>query len=205
MALVLKKPKQTDFEVPEHLRTSWTSHDAERFAEILDSLKEALRSESKSADYCTLGFNEVLKRIKRDSLRILCVIACVDNGGNVARISNLCRECYLTGVPVILGRGPRQLGSLFMKNRVCCAALSKSVAANPLLEDFLVNFSSLCSVIKIPLEDASEVIDRFGSAPTEAKREPAHRKPVAIKDTSPPQKKRKTAHVNPTRFFTSFD
>jgi len=202
-ATVLKRPKASEFEIPEYLRTSWTSIDNTRFSEVLRLLKESLSPDDKE-EY-TLGFNEVSRRIQTDSMRILCVIACVDTGGDLRSISNLCRDCFSNGIAVIIGRGCRQLGAVFGKNRVCCVSLSKSIAAKPELLDLIINLSSLSSEVKIPLEESEEFLGKFSSRiaqqPT-VKRKPSSEPKPAL---TPPVPKKVKMTPKKANFFTSFD
>ena len=204
---VVKTVRKTEFEVPDYLRTSWTSNDAEQFTDILRSLKESIDPLNDRDNYI-LGFKEVFKAIKIDSMRVLCVIACVDNGGDVRSISNICRESFLCGIPVVLGRGPRQLGGVFGKNRVGCAALSKSIAAKPEMLDFILNLSNVSSKIRIPLEDSADVIERFRvscEGQVSVKRKPHGS--LNKGQTPPPEKKVKVVPKKEknTSFFASFD
>jgi ribosomal protein L7Ae-like RNA K-turn-binding protein len=215
--IVLKEGKRTEYQFPAHLKTSWTSLDAERFKAVISVLRNAFSdniiNKDEPREY-VVGSKEVLQYVEKHGMKILCVIACVDNGGDVGLLSRIVRNCFQNGIPIILGRGPRELGSAFGKNRVCTVALTKLAGSKSELFDLVMNLSSLASEVSGPLETPSEIVERFRSL-IESKSitasEVVKRKaPTSIKKVEqPPSKKPKTPTSNqkkkPKDFFTSFD
>jgi ribosomal protein L7Ae-like RNA K-turn-binding protein len=217
--ITVRESKQVEYEFPDYLKTSWTSLDAERFKAVTNHLKNAFSGSSMASPADdeprthVLGYKEVLHYMERSSMNVLCVIACTDNGGKVDLTSRIVRNCFLKGIPVILGKGTRELGSAFGKNRVCCVALTKVAASKAELLEFVMNMSALASEVRIPLEEAEEIVEKFKSVcdtsvtntqenqkrkePEQAKNKPSG--PVDKKPKTPPSNKKKG------NFFSSFD
>ena len=215
--IVLRETKQVEYEIPAHLKTSWTSLDAERFSAVTESLKTAFSpqkdqvSNPEEPKEYVLGYKEVLQYIQRSGMNILCVIACTDNGGRVDLTSRIVRNCFLNGIPVVMGRGARELGGAFGKHRVCCAALTKLAASKSEMLDFVMNMSSLTSEVRIPLEESEEIIEQFRAEVSSAmKAKPVKRKEpesAQKKQNAPVDKKPKTPTSDKKKgnFFSSFD
>lgn len=216
-AVVARESKGSfEFEFPSHLRTTWTSLDNERFSAVIEMLREAFSSNTDpdSSTEFVLGTKQSLRYIEQKGMNVLCVVACIDNGGDVGKTSRIARVCYTNGIPLIFGRGPRELGSAFGKKRVCCVALTKMAASRSELFDFVMNLSALVSNINIPLDEVEDIKDRFSSicgsasaqVTTKVRQLPepvAQKEPLAKKlkpSTNPPSAGKKKGN-----FFASFD
>jgi hypothetical protein len=156
-------------------------------------------------------------------MQIMCVIACIDNGKDSGVTARLAHDCFTNGVPLILGRGPRQLGSVFGKKRVVCVALSKQAASRSGLLDLIMNMSAVSSTVSIPLEETDDVKERWLSVASrfrEGLSVPAPKRKTP--DVSPPPPAKKSKHQqnsqhlpkkatpnkaapNKGSFFSSFD
>ena len=221
---VVREAKHVEFEFPQYLKTTWTSNDNEKFNKIIAILKEAFSTktveDNEDRDEVILGSKSVLKRITSNGMSLLCVIACVDNGGNVGLMARLARSCYINGVPLILGRDPRLLGAAFNKRRVCCVGLTRQAAAKSELFDLVVNLSAVSSQVQGPLDEFVDIKERFQSAceritgrVKDTKRaQPASEKPKQATPTvnnSTPQSQKKKQKTQTSQkkgnFFTSFD
>lgn len=224
---VVREAKQIEFEFPQYLKTTWTSNDSEKFNTITDILKRAFYTKTandiEEKDEVIIGTKSVLKRISANGMSLLCVIACVDNGGNIGLMSRLAQSCYLNGVPLILGRDPRQLGSAFNKKRVCCLGLTRQAAAKAELFDLIVNLSAVSSQVQGPLDEFVDIKERFQSAcerisggikASNTKRHHSNsndQKQVTpnVKNNATPQSQKKKQKTQGSQmkgnFFTSFD
>lgn len=216
-----RETKGFEHEIPSYLKTSWTSNENDKVAEILDSLREAFPRDTEEKDendpkQLVMGLKGVFSILKKDAMSIMCVIACIDNGQDSGVISRLARDCYSNGVPLVLVRGPRQLGSVFGKQRVSCVALTRFAASRPGLLDFIMNMSAISSSVSIPLEETSEIKERFlsvcesmtGNVPR--KRAAPKQQPITKPPVISPQNPKKKQKVNPQKnakgsFFISFD
>jgi hypothetical protein len=202
-----------EYELPVHLRTSWTSLDNERFASLVGVLGTVFSSEKDEDEprQYVIGTKSVLQYIERNGMNIFCVIACVDNGGDVGLTSRLARVCYLNGIPLVFGRGHRELATAFGgKKRVCCVALTKMAASNSDLYDFIINMSSLTSRVAIPLEEVEDIKEKFIESCQAGKLVDQKRKspePVPSISAPPPKKLNSpdTKKKKATSFFASFD
>ena len=175
-AVVVRETRVAEFDIPDYLRTSWTSNDNNKFTGILESLREAFPVGESDADGPTtysLGFKQVFRMIESDCMSILCVVACVDHGKDAGITARLATACFLNGIPLVLGRGPRQLGAVFGKKRVSCLALTKFAASKPGLLDFIMNMSAISSQTRIPLEEAVDVNEKWMSVCARSKGQPA--------------------------------
>ena len=164
--VVAREEKGFEYEIPSYLKTSWTSNDNSKFCDICKSLQEAFPQgqplhEPDGPKTLILGFKEVFRQLKRDAMSIMCVVACIDNGLDAGVTSRLARDCFSNGVPLVLGRGPRELGAVFGKQRVSCVALTRYAASRSGLLDFIMNMSAITSTVSVPLDEPSELDDRY--------------------------------------------
>ena len=199
------------YDIPQYLRTTWTSHTVEEFGDIINSISIVTSRIGGSPDDPPshfLGFRETYRAIEKNSMSILCVIACVDNGHDAGVISRLCRVCDSHGIPLIIGRDPRMLGRKFLqKKRVCCVAITKFGGSLEEMLPFVMELSTFASDIKVP--DVNDVRERFielagrvGSKPDTTKRPPPP-ETAALVNSAKKQKKKSATGKN--SFFSSFD
>lgn len=195
--VTVKVSKAAEFDIPSYLRTSWTSNENSKFGEILNVLRQGgfTDSDSSTDDYY-LGLRTVFAKLANPTscMQIMCVIACIDNGKDSGVTARLARDCFTNGVPLILGRGPRQLGSVFGKKRVVCVALSKQAASRSGLLDLIMNMSAVSSTVSIPLEETDDVKERWLSVASrfrEGLSVPAPKRKTPDASLPPPAKKPK--------------
>jgi ribosomal protein L7Ae-like RNA K-turn-binding protein len=198
-----------EYEFPSYLKTSWTSLDNDRFASLCSVLRnafgQAVTDPDEPREY-VIGTKSVLQYIERSGMNILCVIACIDNGGDVGLTSRMARVCYMNGIPLVMGRGPRQLGAAFGgKKRVCCVALTKMAASNNELFDFIMNLSSLASQVSVPLEDVDEIKGRFMQACQPRQPSVEVKRPAPKTQSTPPKKQNTGGPKKGIGFFASFE
>ena len=216
--VTVRHKKASEFEIPAYLRTSWTSNESGKFGEILNILTQAGFADETSVESdFHLGLRTVISKIASPSscMQIMCVIACIDNGQDSGVMSRLASACFKNGVPLILGRGPRQLGAVFGKKRVTCVALTKQAASRAGLFDLIMNMSAVSSSVSIPPEDTDEikekwlaVTERFKEGSSNGPKRKAPESGQNINKKPKPEAKNiqpKKATPKKASFFSSFD
>ena len=213
----VREVKKIEYPFPLHLRTSWTSNDTEQFTKVLNLLRAAFGSSTEPRDNeepseVVMGIKSVLQRVEKNCMSLLCVVACIDNGGDSGLLSRLVRNCYTNGVPIILGRGARELGSAFNKKRVCCVGLTKMAASRSELFDLVVDLSAVSSQVQVPLDEFDEIKEKFHSScirissnGEDARKRKDPPTPVQKTNNSPPPKKANKTPQKKGNFFSSFD
>ena len=200
------QPSAPQFDVPSSMKTTWTSHEPLVFKKILESLSLGIDGVRGDPPAWYFGFRHTMAEIHRSSVNIFCVIAVID-GDHTGEISRLAHQCHLNGIPLVLGRGARELGKIFeKKNRVCCVALSRYCVSKHGMEDFVMGVNSVSSKTRIPLEENLDVIEQFRGRVSGKRKNGDEKKQHGI--TAPvhqPQVKKIKQNTPKKNFFSSFD
>ena len=154
---IRSEPESSGYEVLPYLKTSWTSCQTAEFAHLCAILKKV-----DSPGNIVCGFKKCFRTLKNDSGSIFTIVACVD-GSDEGMISRLCFESEAAGVPVVLGRGFRELGAACGINgaRVCCVALLRPITTIPDMLDFMIQMGKWTAVIQPAITDSKDLMDRF--------------------------------------------
>ena len=207
--IVLRQQSSSgQYEVPAHLRTSWTSCDHAAFAKVLGWLRAGALEVDKSSSF-RFGFVETFKLIATDSMSIFSIVACIDNGAGAGVIVRLASQCDAAGIPLILGRGPSELGAVFGKRRICCLAILRPATSGML--DFVVGMGGVASQTAVCLADGADVRERFMEvcAKLIRKKSPSEGKATKVVGAKTTKKTPKPPKVLPKllpkNFSSSFD
>lgn len=199
---MLRKPplmqvREKPFVVESYLRPFWTSHEEDDFESILASIPPLAPSD------ITMGMKEVFRALQSRSMNILAIVAVTDTGSSPGLIAKLASVCFQNGVPLVLGKGARDLGAKFGKRKVSCVAIHRSCAGKEGMAEFVSNLSLIASDTKIPLEEGGEIVERFKQEEV-VTLPPAPMPPTPSISKPPPPKKQKTTPPKKA-FFASFD